>query len=104
MPHISLIQTRPFLARDCWKPLKNLFKTNVLLSLYSLADPLRLEGGKVALRIKHLDLGPTAVDHVHDVVDRHRAFRNVGSDDDLPAKCKLYRMQPNIGGDTVLYS
>ncbi len=66
--------------------MKNLFKT----SLYSLADPLRLEGGEVALRIEHLDLGPTAVDHVHDVVDRHRAFRNVRGDDDLPAKCQTY--------------
>ena len=72
--------------------------------MYSLADPLRFEGGEVALRIEHLDLGPTAVDHVHDVVYRHRAFRNVRGNDDLPAKCKLYRMHPNTGSHIVLYS
>ena len=49
----------------------------------ALADPLWFEGGVVALRIEHFDLGPPTVDHVHNIVDRHRALRNVRGNHNL---------------------
>ena len=50
----------------------------------SIPDPMWRQGGDVLVHVKHLDLGPAAVDHVHNVINGHGALGYVGGYHNFP--------------------